>query len=61
MKEKIEFKKERELGTILSDTFKFLRLEGKNLFGYILRIAGPALFILVISFVVYTKAIGNSF
>ncbi|MFT7071384.1 hypothetical protein [Patiriisocius sp. Uisw_017] len=61
MKERIEFKKERELGTILSDTFKFLRLEGKALFGHIIRIAGPALFILVIAFVVYTKAIGNSF
>lgn len=61
MKERIEFKKERELGTILSDTFKFLRLEGKELFGHIIRIAGPALCLLVIAFVVYTKAIGNNF
>jgi len=55
MKARIVFKKERELGTILSDTFKFLRIEGKELFGYILRIAAPALFILIIAFVVVKK------
>lgn len=55
MKETIIFKKERELGEILSDTFKFLRLEGKQLFGYIFRIAGPALAIMVIAMSVYTR------
>ena len=55
MKETITFKKERELGEILSDTFKFLRLEGKELFGYIFRIAGPALLIMVIAMSVYTR------
>lgn len=57
MKELITFKKERELGEILSDTFKFLRLEGKQLFGYILRIAGPALLIMVIAMSIYTRSI----
>jgi hypothetical protein len=56
MKETIIFKKERELGEILSDTFKFLRLEGKELFGYIFRIAGPALVIMVIAMSVYTRS-----
>jgi len=35
----IEFKKERDLGAIISDTFKFLRLEWKPFFGAILKTA----------------------
>jgi hypothetical protein len=35
----VEFKKERDLGAIISDTFKFLRLEWKPFFGTILRTA----------------------
>lgn len=33
----VEFKKERDLGAIISDTFKFLRLEWKPFFGTILK------------------------
>lgn len=60
MKEYIIFKKQREVGEILSDTFKFIRLEGKALFGYILRLAGPALLLLVIALSVYTRSIATN-
>ncbi len=33
----VEFKKERDLGAIISDTFKFLRLQWKPFFGTIIR------------------------
>ena len=51
----IQFKKQRDLGAILSDIFKFIRLEWKPLFGLILKIAGPALLLLVIAFVFYMQ------
>lgn len=35
----IEFKKERDLGAIISDAFRFLRLEWKSFFGIILKTA----------------------
>ncbi len=41
----IEFKKERDLGSIISDTFKFIRENWKSYFSAIIKIAGP--FILV--------------
>jgi len=41
----IEFKKERDLGSIISDTFKFIRENWKEYFTAIIKIAGP--FILV--------------
>jgi len=41
----IEFKKERDLGSIISDTFKFIRENWKEYFTTIIKIAGP--FILV--------------
>ena len=31
-KEYIEFKKERDLGSIITDAFKFIRIEGKQFF-----------------------------
>ncbi len=61
MKETIIFKQERDIGEILSDTFKFLRLEGKELFGYIFRYAGPALLIMVLSMSVYTQNVLGGF
>ncbi len=43
----IQFKRQRELGEILSDTFTFIRLEFKGLFAALLRNAGiPFLFLL---------------
>ena len=57
----IQFKKQRELGTILSDTFKFIRLQWKPLFGLIFRIAGPALVLLVLAYVFYMQTVFGSF
>ncbi len=56
MREIIQFKKQRELGDILSDTFKFIRLQGKDLFTLILKITGPALIVLLLSYVYYMYA-----
>ena len=43
----IQFKKQRDLGAILGDTFSFLRNEWKQLFTLIFKIAGPALILVV--------------
>lgn len=45
----INFKSQRELGEIITDTFKFLRENYKLLFKLILKIAGPMLIILSLS------------
>lgn len=60
MKEIIQFKKERDLGELLNDTFKFLRQNGKELFGYIFRIAGPALLIMIVGLVIYTQSFSST-
>jgi len=57
MQDIIQFKKQRELGTILGDTFKFIRLQWKPLFGLIFRIAGPALILLVLAYVFYMQTV----
>lgn len=57
MKETIQFRKQRDLGSILTDIFKFIRLSWKPLFGMILKVAGPALLILLIAYVFYMKSI----
>ncbi len=56
MNETINFKKQRELGSILTDIFKFIRLNWKLLFGMILKIAGPALLIMLGGFVFYMQS-----
>ncbi|APU69608.1 MAG: hypothetical protein VX712_09680 [Bacteroidota bacterium] len=53
-KEPIRFKKERELGEILSATFKFLRENYKALFGVLLKTTGPALALLLLSLAFYS-------
>ncbi len=60
MQDSIQFKKQRELGSILTDTFKFIRLQWKPLFGLIFRIAGPALILLVAAYVFYMQTIFGS-
>ncbi|QIE58121.1 hypothetical protein G5B37_00620 [Rasiella rasia] len=60
MHEPIVFKKQRELGAILGDTFKFIRLQWKPLFSLVFRIAGPALVILVIAYVFYMQTMFGS-
>lgn len=56
----IQFKKQRELGAILSDTFKFIRLEWKNLFTLVLKIAGPALLIMMVAYIFYMQTFMGS-
>ena len=47
MKEYIVFKRQRELGEILSDTFKFIRLEYKPLFSALIKNAGIPFLVLL--------------
>lgn len=60
MEETIQFRKQRELGSILTDIFKFIRLSWKPLFGMIFTVAGPALLILIAAYVFYMKSIMSS-
>ncbi|VAW10809.1 Putative transmembrane protein [hydrothermal vent metagenome] len=55
----IEFKKKRELGDILSDTFAFLRSQFKPFFNVFLKIVGPYLAVMAISYGFYTYSIGD--
>jgi len=61
MKPLIHFKKQRDLGDILTDTFKFIRLQGKDLFLLILKICGPALLVILLSFIYYAKTTLSGF
>ncbi|MDC7993838.1 hypothetical protein [Altibacter sp. HG106] len=56
MQEAIRFKKQRDLGAILTDTFKFIRLEWRSLFSLILRLAGPALLLVVLAYIFYMQS-----
>jgi hypothetical protein len=56
----IEFKKQRELGEILSDTFAFFRNEFKLFFTIFFKIVGPFLAAMVVSLVLYLYAAGDS-
>lgn len=49
----IEFKKQRELGEILSDTFAFFRNEFKPFFSAYFSIVGPFLAAMVVSLILY--------
>ena len=57
----IEFKKQRELGEILSDSFVFIRNEFKPFLGTILKIVGPYIFVMLISMGFYMYTIGDIF
>ncbi len=57
----IEFKKQRELGDILSDTFGFLRKEFKPFFTTYFKIVGPFLLVMILALVFYMYYAGNSF
>jgi hypothetical protein len=61
MQQYIEFKKQRELGDILSDTFAFLRNEFKPFLKTIFNIAGPYLLLFLIAMAFYLYAIGDIF
>lgn len=61
MTEYIEFKKKRELGDVLSDTFAFLRTQFKPFFSVFFKIVGPYLLITMICLALYMYFAGNSF
>ena len=57
----IEFKKERDLGSILSDTFKFIRENWKSYFLTVLKICAPALVVVLVSLAVYFYSLSGMF
>lgn len=57
----IEFKKQRELGEILSDTFGFIRNQFKPFFGTILKIVGPYILVMLIAMGFYMYTVGDIF
>ncbi len=58
-KEYIEFKRERDLGAIITDAFKFIRLEGKQFFLTILKIAAIPILIAVVAMIYYMMSISS--
>lgn len=61
MKTIIEFKKQREFGDILTDTFAFIRHEFKPFFNAILKISGPYVALFLFAMVFYIYIIGDQF
>ena len=59
MKPYIEFKKKRELGEILSDTFAFIRNEFKSFCGVYFKIVGPYLVVMLICYGFYISQFGD--
>ncbi|MEC7264508.1 MAG: YciC family protein [Bacteroidota bacterium] len=57
----IEFKKQRELGEILSDSLAFIRNQYKPFFGTLLKIVGPYLLVMLICMGFYMYTIGDIF
>jgi hypothetical protein len=57
----IEFKKERDLGAIITDTFKFIRENWKQYFLTILKIVGPVLLVALVVMVFYMFTISDIF
>ncbi|MDY8137407.1 hypothetical protein [Aquimarina sp. 2201CG5-10] len=57
----IEFKKKRELGDILTDTFAFLRQNIKPLFSIALKTTGIPFILVILSTAYYTHASANMF
>lgn len=57
----IEFKKQRELGDLLGDSFAFLRAQFKPFFTSFFKIVGPYLLVFLISFVFYTNSYKSFF
>ena len=56
----IQFKKERDLGAIISDCFNFIRLNWKGYFGTIFRIAGPSLIVLIVALGFYMYSLDKN-
>lgn len=56
----IEFKKQRDFGALLSDTFNFIRNEFKPFMKAIFTISGPALVLFVVATALYTYSTGET-
>ncbi|MBU3026949.1 hypothetical protein Q4603_16425 [Zobellia galactanivorans] len=59
MKQYIEFKKQREMGQILSDTFAFLRNDFKSFFTTFFKLVGPYLVAMIICYGFYLYQTGD--
>ncbi|MDO6518905.1 hypothetical protein [Zobellia uliginosa] len=59
MKQYIEFKKQREMGQILSDTFAFLRNDFKSFFTTFFKLVGPYLVAMIICYGFYVSQTGD--
>ena len=57
----IEFKKKRELGDILTDTFAFLRQNGKSLLSVLVKTSGIPFILLLLASAYYTHSSANIF
>ncbi len=57
----LEFKKQRELGDILTDAFNFIKFEFKPFFGTLLKIVGPYLFTTMVFLGLYFYAFNDVF
>lgn len=56
MKEYIEFKRQRDVGAIITDMFKFIRQEGITLGRIILKVSGPAMLVIIVSYIYYMQS-----
>ncbi|SIS98785.1 Uncharacterised protein family (UPF0259) [Zobellia uliginosa] len=59
MKQYIEFKKQREMGQILSDTFAFLRNDFKSFFTTFFKLVGPYLVAMIVCYGFYMYQTGD--
>ncbi|WP_136467909.1 hypothetical protein [Flagellimonas onchidii] len=57
----IEFKKQRELGEILTDSLSFIRNEFKPFFQTIFKIVGPFILVMLVSMAFYMYTVGDIF
>ncbi|WP_074407836.1 MULTISPECIES: hypothetical protein [Aquimarina] len=57
----IEFKKKRELGDILTDTFAFIRQNGKSLLSVLLKTSGIPFILLLLASAYYAHSSANIF
>lgn len=56
----IQFKKQRELGEIITITFKFIRENYKKLFSLLVQFAGPSFLLMVAALVYYSYSVPNN-
>ncbi len=60
MNQIFQFRKQRDLGAVLSDVFTFIRGNWKSLFGLILKITGIPLLILLATYIYYMSSVATN-